>query len=183
MVVAVLLAPTVAAWRVPPPRMGLLDGVKDAFATTSSEKPPVAADRVTPFDRWLGLDKDLEEAEDTTKQVTFIDPNNVENYVSTSLAKPMGIAFTENEGECGGICIDEVLEEGSAASSSTPLLAGDQLVAVDSALVLGASFDDALDAIKGSASATVKLTFFRGPTSFLYGPTTPPAEWFASSLL
>ena len=38
--------------------MGLFDGVKDAF-TTGNDKPIVSEDRVTPFDRWLGLDKDL----------------------------------------------------------------------------------------------------------------------------
>ena len=49
-------------------------------------------------------------------------------------------------------------------------------------LVLGADFDTALDTIKG-AGDTVKLTFFRGPTSFLYGPTAPTADWYASNLL
>lgn len=35
--------------------MGLLDGVKNAW-DQGAKKPMVAADRVTPFDRWLGND-------------------------------------------------------------------------------------------------------------------------------
>jgi len=157
--------------------MGLFDGVNKA------EKPPVSADRVTPFDRWLGLDKELVAAEEPEKGITFIDPNNADNYMGVTLAKPMGIAFVENEGGCGGICIDDILDEGSAKSSSVPLLTGDQLVAVDTTLVLGVDFDTALDAIKGSAGDSVKLTFFRGPTTFLYGPTAPAADWYTSTLL
>ena len=34
--------------------MGFLDGAADVFA---GDKPHVAADRVTPFDRWLGSTK------------------------------------------------------------------------------------------------------------------------------
>jgi len=177
----ILAAPLALGYRMPAPRMGLFDGAKEAFSA-KAEKPLVAADRVTPFDRWLGLDKELVEAEEPEKGVTFIDPNKADSYVTVSLVKPMGIAFIENEGESGGICIDDILEEGSAKMSDIPLLTGDQLVAVDSTLLLGADFDTALDAIKVSTSAIVKLVFFRGPASFLYGPTAPAAEWYASLL-
>ncbi|KAL3912026.1 MAG: hypothetical protein SGPRY_008477 [Prymnesium sp.] len=119
-----------AGLRVGVVRMGLFDGAKEAFST-NADKPLVAADRVTPFDRWLGLDKELVEAE-APEQVSFIDPTDAANYVSLQLAKPMGIAFIENEGDTGGICIDEILAEGSAASSDVPLQTGDQLVAVNS---------------------------------------------------
>merc|ERR1719359_1054192 len=158
-------------------RMGLFDGVKDAFGSASGgDKPLVAADRVTPFDRWMGLDKALIEQDAPDESAAYIDPADADNYFSVTLPKPMGIAFTDNDGECGGVYIDEVLAEGSASGSPTQLSKGDQLVAVDSTLVLGAEFDTALDAIKASASDTTKLTFFRGPTTFLYGPTAPTPE-------
>merc|ERR1719399_1071823 len=108
--------------------MGLFDGVKDAF-TTGNDKPIVSEDRVTPFDRWLGLDKDLTAPEQKTESVTYVDPGDVQNYLTVSLSKPMGLAFVENAGECGGVYIDEVLESGTGASASPSILSGDQLVA------------------------------------------------------
>ena len=30
---------------------------------------------------------------------------------------------------------------------------------------------------------TVKLTFYRGPIAFLYGPTAPDAFWYTGTLL
>lgn len=170
-----------SAYRVPPPRMGLFDGMKSAFSSSTGEKPIPSADRVTPFDRWLGLDKSLEQENEPDKNAIYIDPSDVNNYVSASLAKPMGIAFVENEGS-SGVYIDEVLADGSAAVSQM-LRKGDQLVAVDSTLVLGVDFDTALDAIKSSSGETTKLTFYRGPTTFLYGPTAASAEWYAETLL
>lgn len=104
-----------AGLRVGVVRMGLFDGAKEAFST-NADKPLVAADRVTPFDRWLGLDKELVEAE-APEQVSFIDPTDAANYVSLQLAKPMGIAFIENEGDTGGICIDEILAEVRVSST------------------------------------------------------------------
>ena len=159
--------------------MGFLDGAKDVFA---GDKPVVAADRVTPFDRWLGLDKDLMESE-APKTAVFIDPTDAANYFSVELAKPMGIAFVDNDGECGGVYVDQVLAEGSASSEKAPLVKYDQLVGVDTSSVHGADFDTALDTIKAASGEKTKLTFFRGPTAFLYGPTQPTAEWFASTLL
>ena len=157
-------------------------GVKDAFG--AGEKPMVGGDRVTPFDRWLGLDKELE-GESTSGDPTkaFIDPNDAANYFAVELSKPMGIAFVENANDCLGLVIDEVLPTGSAAASEKGLVSGDQLVAVDSTLVLGVEFDTGLEAIKASTGDTTKLTFFRGPTTFLYGPTKPDEEWYKSNLL
>ena len=107
-----MLLVSTLALRVPPPRM-LFDGVKKAFDARSSEKPMVSEDRITPFDKWLGLDKELKAAEEAKAAdfTKFVDPTNAENYVSTVLSKPMGIAFVENEGECGGVCIDEIVAE------------------------------------------------------------------------
>ena len=142
------------------PCMGLFDGVKDAFG---GDKPIPAADRVTPFDKWLGLDKALVEEEMPDQSAAYIDPNDVKNYFSVSLRKPMGIAFVENVGG-GGVYVDEVLAEGAAAKQGTKLEKGDQLVGVGSVLVAGSDFDGALDAIKATTSEMTKLTFFRGPT-------------------
>ena len=108
--------------------MGLFDGVKDAFG---GDKPLVGADRVTPFDRWMGLDKALVDAENAVDEsAAYVDPNDTTNYYSLELAKPMGIAFVENEGETGGVFVDQVLAEGSASSTKAPLVKGDQLVGV-----------------------------------------------------
>ena len=158
--------------------MGLFDGVKDAFG--SPDKPLVDDERVTPFDRWLGLDKGLADANENLAAVTYVDPADKTNYLTVALAKPMGIAFVENE-NVGGVFIDEILSEGSATGSA--LQQSDQLVAVDSNLVLGAPFDDALGAIRASETEATKLVFFRGPTNFLYGPTQPSAEWYAENVM
>merc|ERR1712086_120173 len=88
----------------------------------------------------------------------------------------------ENVGDCNGLVVDEVLPTGSAAASEKAIASGDQLVAVDTTLVLGNDFDTGLEAIKASGETT-KLVFFRGPTMFLYGPTKPDDEWYKSNLL
>ena len=124
----------------------IFDGVKDAFG--AGEKPLVGGDRITPFDRWLGLDKEMESEvieRVGTAGVSFVDPNDATSYFTVSLAKPMGIAFVENVGDCQGLVVDEVLPTGSAAASDNALLPGDQLVAVDATLVLGADFDTGLE--------------------------------------
>jgi C-terminal processing protease CtpA/Prc len=130
----------------------------------------------------MGLDKALIEKEKPT-DAKYVDPSDTANYFSVAIAKPMGIAFVENDGESGGVYVDEVLAEGSAASCGVRLEKGDQLIGVDATLVAGASFDTALDAIKAAAGDATKLTFYRGPTTFLYGPTKPTPEWYAENLL
>jgi len=162
------------------PTMGILDGLKDAFK--GEDGPPVAADRVTPFDRWLGNDKALLESEQPAANIAYIDPADAANYYTVELAKPMGIAFVENDGGSGGIYVDEILADGSAAQAAQ-LLSGDQLVAVGPSLVLGSSFDEAIGEIKDSAGDKVKLVFYRGPTQFLYGPTQPSREWYTETFL
>jgi hypothetical protein len=156
--------------------MGFLDGAKDVFA---GDKPVVAADRVTPFDRWLGLDKDLMESE-APKTAVFIDPTDAANYFSVELAKPMGIAFVDNDGECGGVYVDEVLDSGSAAASAAPLQKGDQLVGAAGGVAKGKDVDAVLGMIGASQAEKTKLVFYRGPTTFLYGPTQPADEWYVS---
>ena len=141
-----LSPPVSGARRSLSPRMGLFDKAQEAFG--AGDKPLVGGDRVTPFDRWLGLDKELE-AEKIERVgnsgVTFIDPSDASSYYSVSLTKPMGIGFVENSGDCKGLVVDEVLTEGSAAASEKAIAAGDQLVAVDSTLVLGNDFNTGLE--------------------------------------
>ena len=183
-------APSAYTGGVPMPRpttraavhLGLFDGVKDAFGASGAEKPLVAADRVTPFDRWMGLDKALIDEEKPDETAAYIDPTDKDNYFTISLPKPMGIAFVENDEECGGVFVDMVMPDGSAKADSAPLVKGDQLVGVDATPVRGKSFDDAIDAIKASEAAATKLTFFRGPTAFLYGPTAPDDKWYTELL-
>ena len=96
----------------------------------------VAADRVTPFDRWMGLDKALMDGDNAVDEsATYVDPNDPTNYFLVSLPKPMGIAFVENDNNIGGVYVDAILPEGSAASEKTPLNQGDQLVGVDGTVV------------------------------------------------
>lgn len=159
--------------------MGLFDGAKDALW---GDQPIVPGERVTPFDRWFGLNDELMEEGKPSESAAYIDPNDPANYFSISLAKPMGIVFSENS-ESGGTYIDEVLKEGSAARSTKALAQGDQLVGVDSTVVYGASLEVALDTIKNSAGEQTKLTFYRGPTVFLYGPTAPDKDWYQTNLL
>ena len=88
--------------RAPAPAMGLFDGLKDALggddkpaaapsdrpglfgglkdALSAGDKPLVAEDRVTPFDRWLGLDKELvqEQAPAPKQDITFVDPTDAQ---------------------------------------------------------------------------------------------------------
>ena len=130
-------------------RMGLFDGAKKAFeaGAGAGEKPLVGGDRITPFDRWLGLDKEMES--ETIERVgvqgaTFVDPNELTSYFTVALTKPMGIAFVENAGDCKGLVVEEVMDTGSAAASEKSIISGDQLVAVDTTLVLGNDFDTGL---------------------------------------
>mmetsp|Transcript_7747 Transcript_7747/g.18927 ORF Transcript_7747/g.18927 Transcript_7747/m.18927 type:complete len:200 (-) Transcript_7747:507-1106(-) len=189
-ITAALAAPAVA-WQGPAPacartasrvgasnvRAGLFDGVKDAFKNPTA---PQDEDRITPIDRWLGIDKDLVTPK---KVVTFVDPQMAENYHTAKLAKPMGIKFLENEGGLGGIIVDSLLPDGSASTTGASIQSGDQLVAVDSSIVLGLEFEEALGAIQSSVAEEVSLVFFRGGAQFLYGPTKPEEEWLRTEVM
>merc|ERR1711972_1108976 len=93
----------------------------------------------------------------------------------------MGITFVENDGECGGVCVEKVSETGSAFSATPAIKANDQLVAVDGDLVFGKDYDSAIGMIKSSSGETTKLVFYRGPTQFLYGPTKPDDKWYVTN--
>mmetsp|Transcript_147243 Transcript_147243/g.256976 ORF Transcript_147243/g.256976 Transcript_147243/m.256976 type:complete len:268 (-) Transcript_147243:54-857(-) len=171
------------------PTMNIFKGFKDFF--NSPDEIVTTDDRITPFDRWM-VNRGLMPKEELMGLQTdpapqgqddmYVDPSKPESYFQVELAKPMGILFAENDARFGGVCINEVMAEGSANTSPIKLLEGDHLVGVETSLVRGLDFDSAVDAIQGTPGASAKLTFFRGPTKFLYGPTAPGADFYEQLL-
>mmetsp|Transcript_17292 Transcript_17292/g.23821 ORF Transcript_17292/g.23821 Transcript_17292/m.23821 type:complete len:208 (-) Transcript_17292:273-896(-) len=160
-------------------KMGLFDGVKDAFSAPALEQSTLDAERETPIDRWMGWSvksEDEMQASGTAAPSDFIDSMDEANYVSVELEKPMGIVFEENDEEFGGIFILS-LTEGGIADKDGGLQPGDQLVSVGPNKVAGMAFDDALGAIIDSEAEKTKLILFRGNAKNLYGPTGASQEW------
>jgi len=160
-------------------QMGLFDGVKDAFVAPALERSTLDSERETPIDRWMGWNVKSEEVEGATVNNTpdnFIDTMDAVNYVSTSLTKPMGITFEENDEEVGGIFV-AALAEGGVAENDGAVKPGDQLVSVNGQPVAGLIFDDALSFIVNSETDSTKLIFFRGTEKQFYGPTGPSKDW------
>ena len=79
----------------------------------------------------------------------------------TTLTKPMGLVFEENDAQLGGIYVSEVSEGGAAATAGT-VAPADQLVAVDGVSTRGASFDDAMDLLVAASEGGVALQLARG---------------------
>ena len=160
-------------------RHGIFDGVKEAF---SQETTILDEDRVTPFDRWLGIDVRSDESQGQAEAFAvpddFVDSMDESNYVFVDLPKPMGIVFEENDPGTGGVFVAS-LAEGGAAEADASLKAGDQLVAVAGTTVKGADFDACLGAIQASSGAATRLVFFRGPAPSLYGSLGASDEWMA----
>lgn len=154
---------------------GIFDGVKDAF---SQDVSIVEDDRITPFDRWLGIDVRSEESKKAQFAVPddFVDSMDESNYVIAHLPKPMGIVFEENDPSDGGVFVASLANDGAAAKDAT-LQAGDQLVAVGDTCLKGSDFDGCLDAIAKSTADRTKLIFFRGGPSNLYGNLGASDEW------
>ena len=111
-----------------------------------------------------------------TAPLGFVDSMDTNNYVIATLAKPMGIVFEENDSDFGGIFVLEI-NEGSSAAADGTIRPGDQLVSVGDKKVSGLQFEEALGMIINSKDAKVKLTFFRGPAKFLYGPAGASQDW------
>lgn len=160
--------------------MGLFDGVKEAFVSGGDGTGDLSAERETPIDRWMGWNAKStdgpKEVVGSKGPVDFIDSMDAKNYVATSLSKPMGIVFEENDSEFGGIFVLEV-SEGSSAESNGIVRPGDQLVSAGGVKVSGMQFDEALAKIVESTEAEISLLFFRGPAKFLYGPAGASREW------
>ena len=137
-------------------------------------------DRVTPFDRWLGIDVRSEDskAEEFGVPDDFVDSMDEANYVSVKLSKPMGIVFEENDPSTGGVFVAS-LADGGAAAENASVKPGDQLVAVGDALCKGKDFDACLGAIQASDAELTSLVFFRGGPSSLYGNLGASDGWMA----
>jgi len=160
--------------------MGLFDGVKGAFTSGDFERSKIDAERETPIDRWMGWNvakgQAPEESKANVNAVKFVDSMDAVNYVATTLEKPMGILFEENDEKFGGIFV-LTLTEGGVAEKNGMILPGDQLFAVNDKLVSGMKFDDALGAIVNSDVEKTKLTLFRGTADELYGPAGASQGW------
>jgi len=157
--------------------MGLFDGVKEAFGADGMGELDI--ERETPIDRWMGWNAKADapaEAVGSKAPVDFIDSMDATNYVTATLAKPMGIVFEENDSDSGGIFVLEI-SEGASASADGTVRPGDQLVSVGSKKVAGLPFEESLGTIIDSTEESVKLIFFRGPSKFLYGPAGASQEW------
>mmetsp|Transcript_17449 Transcript_17449/g.22725 ORF Transcript_17449/g.22725 Transcript_17449/m.22725 type:complete len:196 (-) Transcript_17449:130-717(-) len=152
---------------------GIFDGVKNAFQQDVSV---LEDDRVTPFDRWLGIDVRSEETEEYSVPDDFVDSMDESNYFVVRISKPMGIVFEENDPTSGGVFVASLADDGAAATDGT-ILPGDQLVAVGPTLCKGCDFDSCLSAIQDSTDDNVKLVFFRGGPSSLYGNLGASDEW------
>jgi len=168
-------------------RMGLFDGVKDAFVAPALERSILDAERETPIDRWMGWSVRPNDAVESSTAASptaagagnFMDSMDEENYMYTSLPKPMGILFEENDAAIvsGGIFVLSVTENSNAAIQAQSLKPGFQLVAVDDTKVAGLPFEDALGAIKDSNREKTLLIFFKGEAKQLYGPTGASQAW------
>jgi hypothetical protein len=157
-------------------KMGLFDGVKDAFSAPPSD---IGSERETPIDRWMGWSVAKEDENTNVNSVadaSFVDAMDGANYATVFLQKPMGIIFEENDEEMGGVFIQS-LTEGGAAAESNSLQEGDQLVAVDGQKVSGKTFDEALGTIVECETSPTPLLLFRGTAEQLYGPTGASQEW------
>ena len=181
-----------ASFRSPPPparpssRWASLTASRTPSAVGAThDKPLVAADRGRhSTGGWASTRRFVDAENQVDESAAYIDPNDLANYYSISLPKPMGIAFVENDGEVRGVYVDQVLAEGSASSEKAPLVKYDQLVGVDTSSVHGADFDTALDttaAASGEKHAS-SASSASEHHAFL-GPTQPTAEWSASTLL
>eukprot|EP00979_Chaetoceros_neogracilis_P007052 scaffold1465_cov222-Chaetoceros_neogracile.AAC.1 len=157
---------------------GLFDGMKDAFSAPALERSSLASERETPIDRWMGwnVQAEPEILSVSDAPANFVDAMEEANYVTSSLPKPMGIVFEENDEEFGGIFVLSLSEGGSAETDGT-IKPGDQLVAVNTQKVAGNKFDDALGVIVDSETEMTKLVFFRGNEAQFYGPTGASKDW------
>mmetsp|Transcript_9725 Transcript_9725/g.17548 ORF Transcript_9725/g.17548 Transcript_9725/m.17548 type:complete len:203 (-) Transcript_9725:179-787(-) len=159
-------------------RDGLFDGVKEAFGADGMGDLGDA--RETPIDRWMGWNAKSkgtpQVAVGSQEPTDFIDSMDAKNYITSSLAKPMGIVFEENDTEFGGIFVLEI-SEGSSAEVDGTVRPGDQLVSVGQSKVSGMQFEEALGKIIDSSESEIDLVLFRGPAKFLYGPAGASQDW------
>jgi len=161
---------------------GLFDGVKEAFGADGTGMDGMGdldKDRETPIDRWMGWNAKSDRPQESVGSKApagFIDSMDAGNYLTTSLKKPMGIVFEENDSKFGGIFVLEI-SEGASAEADGSVQPGDQLISVGGKKVSGIKFEEALGTVIDSTDETINLTFFRGPAEFLYGPAGASQDW------
>lgn len=133
-----------------------------------------AQQRITPIDRLFGWDRAIIASRDDLDP--FMDSMDEMNYVTVSLAKPLGLEFVENSDDEGnGVMIDKVAANSNADQTGL-LRAGYHLIFVNGTPVHGLSFDDAIQPIMDS-EGSVTLTFFTGEGEYFYGDFKPEDEW------
>jgi hypothetical protein len=157
-------------------RNGIFDGVKGAF---TQDTPILDEDRVTPFDRWMGIDvvgQEKDMGDSFAVPDNFVDSMDEANYIVVDIPKPMGIVFEENDPKVGGVFVASLTEDGAASADAT-LKPGDQLVAIANANYKGADFDTCVGAIGKATEDKIRLVFFRGPKDSLYGNLGASDEW------
>lgn len=155
-------------------------------------KKKMKEDDITPFDKFMGIQPQFVDAEgealdedDASNQ--YVDPTDASNYITVEVGKPSGLFLEETLVDDDGplivysVYIDEVDAEGPAAASNLPIKKQDQIVGIDSTNTRGMNMDSLFDLVE-TTGETYKLTLFRGPTKFLYGPTAPDDEWYKNLL-
>eukprot|EP00929_Paragymnodinium_shiwhaense_P063117 TRINITY_DN31551_c0_g1_i2.p1 TRINITY_DN31551_c0_g1~~TRINITY_DN31551_c0_g1_i2.p1 ORF type:complete len:259 (+),score=46.02 TRINITY_DN31551_c0_g1_i2:235-1011(+) len=141
----------------------------------NQEATLTAEDRVTPLDRWLGLDRGLYTSDFQTYS-DFVDSSDEANYVTVTLQKPLGIEFMENSAADGsGVVVGEV-RPGYSAYSNDFVRGGYHLIMANDKPVYGLPFEDAIAPIVDT-EGPVKLTFFTGDAQHFYGDYRPSQAW------
>eukprot|EP00930_Biecheleria_cincta_P027536 TRINITY_DN19327_c0_g1_i1.p1 TRINITY_DN19327_c0_g1~~TRINITY_DN19327_c0_g1_i1.p1 ORF type:complete len:268 (+),score=51.34 TRINITY_DN19327_c0_g1_i1:35-838(+) len=158
----------------------LAKAVKAVTGLEEDVKGFTAADRVTPIDRWLGLDKGILRKREEWDP--YVDSSDDRSYVTVSLEKPLGIEFVENtDDEGGGVYVGEV-RKGYNAYQSRLIEIGYQLIVVNDVPVHGLPFNAAIKPII-DCEGPVKLTFFAGDAEYFYGKLRPSSEWLADFMI
>jgi hypothetical protein len=84
---------------------------------------------------------------------------------TTSIQKPLGVVFSDNEDPYLGLVVDSVEPEMNGAAAGIKV--GDQLIAVNGEAVVGESFEFVMNFLRDS-SGTLDLQFYRGTVRTLY---------------
>merc|ERR1712085_13778 len=99
-------------------KMGIFDGIKDAFSAPAVERSVLDSTRETPIDRWMGwnarTDEDVVVEKNSKGPKNFIDSMDEANYFTAQVDKPMGVVFEENDEDDGGIFVLSIKEGGNA---------------------------------------------------------------------
>lgn len=90
-------------------------------------------------------------------------------YLEVILQKPMGIVLEENDPKIRGVYVKS-LSQGGAAAASGKIQAGDHLVSVQGASVLGKDLDTVLATVGNAPAEGVQMQFYRGALGDVINP-------------